>query len=217
MLSTQSKRIEKTSKSIDEAINLALAELGASRDMVEIEVLEEGSKGLFGILGGKDAKVAVTLKQTPKTAAQDFLNDVFFAMGMKVDVAIDEKNDALDITLSGDDMGIIIGKRGDTLDALQYLTSLAVNRLEGPYTKVSIDTENYREKRKEALDALANRVADKVAKTGRRHIFEPMNPYERRVIHAALQNHEYVHTYSIGDEPNRKVVIALKNAGGQKR
>lgn len=217
MLSTQSKRIEKTSKSIDEAINLALAELGASRDMVEIEVLEEGSKGLFGILGGKDAKVAVTLKQTPKTAAQDFLNDVFFAMGMKVDVAIDEKNDALDINLSGDDMGIIIGKRGDTLDALQYLTSLAVNRLEGPYTKVSIDTENYREKRKEALDALANRVADKVAKTGRRHIFEPMNPYERRVIHAALQNHEYVHTYSIGDEPNRKVVIALKNAGGQKR
>lgn len=217
MLSTQSKRIEKTSKSIDEAINLALAELGASRDMVEIEVLEEGSKGLFGILGGKDAKVAVTLKQTPKTAAQDFLNDVFFAMGMKVDVAIDEKSDALDINLSGDDMGIIIGKRGDTLDALQYLTSLAVNRLEGPYTKVSIDTENYREKRKEALDALANRVADKVAKTGRRHIFEPMNPYERRVIHAALQNHEYVHTYSIGDEPNRKVVIALKNAGGQKR
>ena len=217
MLSTQSKRIEKTSKSIDEAIKLALAELGASRDMVEIEVLEEGSKGLFGILGGKDAKVAVTLKQTPKTAAQDFLNDVFFAMGMKVDVAIDEKNDALDINLSGDDMGIIIGKRGDTLDALQYLTSLAVNRLEGPYTKVSIDTENYREKRKEALDALANRVADKVAKTGRRHIFEPMNPYERRVIHAALQNHEYVHTYSIGDEPNRKVVIALKNAGGQKR
>ena len=217
MLSTQSKRIEKTSKSIDEAINLALAELGASRDMVEIEVLEEGSKGLFGILGGKDAKVAVTLKQTPKTAAQDFLNDVFFAMGMKVDVAIDEKNDALDINLSGDDMGIIIGKRGDTLDALQYLTSLAVNRLEGPYTKVSIDTENYREKRREALDALANRVADKVAKTGRRHIFEPMNPYERRVIHAALQNHEYVHTYSIGDEPNRKVVIALKNAGGQKR
>ena len=217
MLSTQSKRIEKTSKSIDEAINLALAELGASRDMVAIEVLEEGSKGLFGILGGKDAKVAVTLKQTPKTAAQDFLNDVFFAMGMKVDVAIDEKSDALDINLSGDDMGIIIGKRGDTLDALQYLTSLAVNRLEGPYTKVSIDTENYREKRKEALDALANRVADKVAKTGRRHIFEPMNPYERRVIHAALQNHEYVHTYSIGDEPNRKVVIALKNAGGQKR
>lgn len=217
MLSTQSRRIEKTSKSIDEAIDLALAELGASRDMVEIEILDEGSKGLFGILGGKDAKVAVTLKQTAKTAAQDFLNDVFFAMGMKVNVEIDEKEGELDINLSGDDMGIIIGKRGDTLDALQYLTSLAANRIEGPYTKVSIDTENYREKRKEALDALANRVAEKVARTGRRHIFEPMNPYERRVIHAALQDHDAVHTYSIGDEPNRKVVIALKNDSRTKR
>lgn len=217
MLSTQSRRIEKTSKSIDEAIDLALAELGASRDMVEVEILDEGSKGLFGILGGKDAKVAVTLKQTAKTAAQDFLNDVFFAMGMKVNVEIDEKEGELDINLSGDDMGIIIGKRGDTLDALQYLTSLAANRVEGPYTKVSIDTENYREKRKEALDALANRVAEKVARTGRRHIFEPMNPYERRVIHAALQDHDAVHTYSIGDEPNRKVVIALKNDSRTKR
>lgn len=217
MLSTQSRRIEKTSKSIDEAIDLALAELGASRDMVEIEILDEGSKGLFGILGGKDARVAVTLKQTAKTAAQDFLNDVFFAMGMKVNVEIDEKEGELDINLSGDDMGIIIGKRGDTLDALQYLTSLAANRIEGPYTKVSIDTENYREKRKEALDALANRVAEKVARTGRRHIFEPMNPYERRVIHAALQDHDAVHTYSIGDEPNRKVVIALKNDSRTKR
>ena len=211
MLSIQSKRIEKTAKSTDEAINLALSELGATRDMVEIEILEEGAKGLFGILGGKDAKVAVTLKPTPASVARTFLDELFFSMGMKVDVAIDEGADALNINLSGDDMGIIIGKRGDTLDAVQYLTSLVVNRLDGPYTKVSIDTENYRAKRKEALTALSNRIADKVVKTGRRHIFEPMNPYERRVIHATLQNHAAVHTYSIGEEPNRKVVVALKN------
>lgn len=208
MSSIQSKRIEKTAKSTDEAIQLALEELGVSRDMVEVEILEEATKGLFGILGGKEAKVAVTLKQTPATAAKDFLDDLFFAMGMNVNVDIAEENSALDINLSGDDMGIIIGKRGDTLDAIQYLTSLAVNKVEGPYMKVSLDTENYREKRKEALVSLANRIADKVTRTNRRHIFEPMNPYERRVIHASLQDHESVHTYSVGEEPNRKVVIA---------
>ena len=217
MLSTQSKRIEKTAKSTDEAISLALSELNATRDMVEIEILDEGAKGLFGILGGKDARVTVTLKPTPASVAREFLEELFFSMGMKVDLVIEEGAELLDINLSGDDMGIIIGKRGDTLDAIQYLTSLVVNRLDGPYTKVSIDTENYRAKRKEALTALSNRIADKVVKTGRRHIFEPMNPYERRVIHATLQNHPTVHTYSIGEEPNRKVVIALKNDARGKR
>ena len=217
MLLTQLKRIEKTAKSTDEAIALALAELGATEDMVEIKILEEGTKGLFGILGSKDSRVEVTLKQTAKSAAEDFLNDLFFAMGMKVDVDINESDELLDINLSGDDMGIIIGKRGDTLDAIQYLTSLAVNRVDGPYKKVSIDTENYREKRKNALCALSGRIADKVSKTGRRHIFEPMNPYERRIIHASLQDHEIVHTYSIGEEPNRKVVVALKSDSRGKR
>ncbi len=211
MLSTQSKRIEKTAKSIDEAIELALNELGATKDMIDVEVVDEGTKGLFGLLGSKEAKVIVTMKQTPASVALDFLNDLFFSMGMKVDVDITEQDDILNINLSGDNMGIIIGKRGDTLDAIQYLTSLVVNRIDGSYTKISIDTENYREKRKAALCALSNRIADKVSKTGRRHTFEPMNPYERRVIHASLQDHEIVHTYSIGEEPNRKVVVALKS------
>lgn len=208
MSSIQSKRIEKTAKSTDEAIALALSELGASEDMVDIEVLEEGTKGLFGILGGKESKVAVTLKSSPASVAKKFLDDLFFSMGMSVNIDITQSDDTLDINLSGDDMGIIIGKRGDTLDAVQYLTSLVVNRTGGPYKKVSIDTENYRAKRKEALIALANRIADKVVKTGRRHTFEPMNPYERRIIHATLQNYSAVHTYSIGDDPNRKVVVA---------
>lgn len=211
MLSTQSKRIEKTAKSIDEAIELALNELGATKDMIDVEVVDEGTKGLFGLLGSKEAKVIVTMKQTPASVALDFLNDLFFSMGMKVDVDITEQDDILNINLSGDNMGIIIGKRGDTLDAIQYLTSLVVNRIDSSYTKISIDTENYREKRKAALCALSNRIADKVSKTGRRHTFEPMNPYERRVIHASLQDHEIVHTYSIGEEPNRKVVVALKS------
>lgn len=208
MSSIQSKRIEKTAKSTDEAIQLALEELGVGIDMVEVEILEEASKGLFGILGGKEARVAVTLKASASSAAKSFLDDLFFAMGMNVNVDIEEGNNALDINLSGDDMGIIIGKRGDTLDAIQYLTSLAVNKVDGPYMKVSLDTENYREKRKEALESLAYRIAEKVTRTGRRHTFEPMNPYERRIIHATLQDHESVHTYSVGEEPNRKAVIA---------
>ncbi len=210
MSSTQLKRIVKVAKSTDEAIAEALAELGVGREMVEIEVLEESSKGLFGILGGKDAKVAVTLKQTPVSLATQFLDDLFFGMGIKVDVECELNGEDLAIDLSGPDMGIVIGKRGETLDAIQYLTSLVINKTKESYVKVTIDTENYRAKRKDALEALASRIADKVAKSGRRYILEPMNPYERRVIHAALQDNAKVSTYSIGEEPNRKVVVVLK-------
>lgn len=209
---TQSKRIVKTAKSTDEAIELALVELGATRDQVEIEVLEEPSKGLFGILGGKEAKVAVTLQETAATAAVSFLDDLFFGMGIKVTVHCEQTDNDLDINLEGPDMGIVIGKRGETLDAIQYLTSLVVNKADGPYIKVTIDTENYRAKRKDALETLASRIADKVAKSGRRYILEPMNPYERRIIHAALQDNEKISTYSIGEEPNRKVVVVLRDS-----
>ena len=211
MSSTQLNQTEKTAKNIDDAILAALEELGASRDMVDIEVLDEGSKGLLGIFGGKDAKVRVTLKQTPSSIAAAFLKEIFDNMNLSVTLDIKHEANDLSINLIGDDMGIIIGKRGETLDSLQYLTSLVVNRGEGSYIKVTLDTENYREKRYEALKTLALRIADKVTKTGRRHIFEPMNPYERRVLHAALQSHEAVTTYSIGEDPNRKVVVALKN------
>ena len=211
MSSTQLNQTEKTAKNIDDAILAALEELGASRDMVDIEVLDEGSKAILGIFGGKDARVRVTLKQTPSSLASAFLKEIFDDMGIKVDLDIKHEANELSINLIGDDMGIIIGKRGETLDSLQYLTSLVVNRGEGSYVKVTLDTENYREKRFEALKTLALRIADKVTKTGRRHIFEPMKPYERRVLHAALQSHEAVTTYSIGEDPNRKVFVALKN------
>ena len=235
----KSKYTEKSGKSKEVAIEAALKELGVTEDEVTIEVLDEGSKGFLGI-GARDARVKVTLKnapvsdvaeekprRAPKTEkakkqpsrngiaedAKKFLDDIFCAM--KLDVTVDaefnEDEQSLTIDLSGDNMGIIIGKRGDTLDSLQYLTSLVVNQRSEDYVKVSIDTENYREKRSEALLALSNRLAEKVTKSGKKFTLEPMNPYERRIIHSNLQNSETVTTYSIGQEPYRKVVIAPKN------
>jgi spoIIIJ-associated protein len=214
---TQSNQIEKTAKNIDDAILAALEELGVGRDKVDVEVIDEGTKGLLGIFGGKDAKVRVSLKNNPINLATDFLKEIFDEMGLSVDFETNLDGNDLTINLVGDDMGIIIGKRGETLDALQYLTSLVVNHRGGSYIKVTLDTENYRIKRQEALRALAIRIAEKVSRTGRRHIFEPMNPYERRVLHATLQSHEVVTTYSIGEDPNRKVVVALKNDSRKKQ
>lgn len=202
------KTIEKTGKSIDEAVELALAELGVDRDSVDVEVIDEGSKGFLGI-GAKEATVVVTVKNDDEKTAKEFLSKIFAAMNLEVDIDIADSDDSMNIDLSGDHMGIIIGKRGDTLDSLQYLTSLVVNSNSDKYKKVTIDTENYREKRSEALVALANRLAKKVEKSGKRYTLEPMNPYERRIIHSTLQDNEMVTTYSIGEDPYRKVVIAL--------
>lgn len=160
----------------------------------------------------KTEKVKKEFSGEPVDEAKKFLSDIFGAM--QLDVAIEAKmeNDSIMIDLSGENMGIVIGKRGDTLDSLQYLTSLVVNQGSDDYIKVTIDTENYREKREEALLALSKRLADKVTKTGKRFTLEPMNPYERRIIHSNLQDNENVTTYSVGSEPYRKVVIAPKNA-----
>ena len=211
MSSTQLRKIEKIAKSIEEAIADALVDLDATRDMVDIEIIEEGSKGLFGILGGKDAHIIVTMKNgSPQHSAEEFLGKLFAGLGVEVNMDIQQEDGRLEIDLSGESMGIIIGKRGETLDSIQYITSLVVNSGAEDFVKVSIDTENYREKRKEALERLASRIIDKVLKSRRRYILEPMNPYERRVIHSYVQGDDRVATYSIGDEPNRKVVIALK-------
>ena len=201
--------IEKKAKTKEEAIELALAELGVSIEEVEIEVIEEGSKGFLG-LGGKDAVVKVSYNPDSEKRAKDFLNKIFEIT--KEDVTVDSEIDGevLKINLSGPDMGIVIGKRGETLDALQHLTSLVVNRGDKSFLKVSLDAENYREKRNVALEELAGKLANKVMRTGRNQTLEPMNAYERRIIHSALQNHETVTTYSIGQGVNRKVVIALK-------
>ncbi len=201
--------IEMSAKTKDEAIAAALAELGASVDEVEIEVLEDGAKGFLGF-GNKDAKVKVTLMPNPVRRAEDFLNGLFELAKEEVTVDVTKDDETLNVEFSGPDMGIIIGKRGETLDAIQHLTSLVVNRGDDEFIKVSCDTENYRAKRNEALESLAHKLARKVAKTRRNTTLEPMNAYERRIIHAALQDDKYVTTYSVGQGVNRKVVIALK-------
>ncbi len=204
-----SKSITKSAKTVQAAVELALEELNLSQDKVKITVLEEGSRGLFGI-GSKDAIVRVAPALDLESRARDFLNEVFFNMGLKVTIDIKSTDKLMNIELSGDNMGIIIGKRGDTLYALEHLTSLCVNRGDGDYIKVVLDTENYREKRQETLVKLANSLARGVVKNRRKVTLEPMSSNERRIIHSTLQANDNVETYSIGEEPNRRLVIALK-------
>lgn len=279
------RSIESSAKTIEDAIRQGLEKLDVSLGDVTIDIIQEGSKGLFG-MGSKDAKVRLTVKEdeqessilstlspekpkeavkkpavmkqpkklkkenqpkaadladkshkqpkpkadrkdTPKEppkqypsvdpatsagVAQEFLQNVTRLMNLEVSVEAgpdDEGNVRVDI--HGDTLGILIGRRGETLDALQYLTSLNVNHGKDDYTRVTLDTENYRAKREEALKRLANRMANRAVKTGRKVVLEPMNPYERRILHSALQQNDAVTTHSEGDEPNRHVVISLKS------
>lgn len=210
-----SKVIETTGKTVDDAVDAALDELGAEIDDVEVTVLDEGSKGLFGI-GGKQARVQVRLKMGLAEVGTRFLESVFEKMNADADIEKFEDEDSILLKVSGKDSGIIIGRRGETLDALQYLTSLVVNKNSGRYKRLTIDIENYRKKREETLVRLAKRLADKVIRYRRNVSLEPMNPYERRIIHSTLQNNEYVETYSVGEDPNRKVVITLKQANSRR-
>ncbi len=204
------KLIESMGKTVEEAIELGLKELNKTRDQVDIEVLELPSKGFLGIIGSKLAKVKLTVLDRPEDDARTFLEDLFRAMDLEVNMDIYQKNDTLVVNIEGPNMGVIIGRRGQTLDSLQYLLSLVVNKNSDKYIKVFVDTENYRQKREDTLIRLANKMANKVRKIGKTIALEPMNPYERRIIHASLQSNPYIQTYSEGEEPFRKVVIALK-------
>ena len=202
-----------TAKNVDEAILQAAMQLGVSSDRLQYEVVEKGSAGILGgLIGAKPAVIRATKIETIDEKAADFLHDVFGAMGISVDVEskLNEEEKELEINLSGDEMGILIGKRGQTLDSLKYLVSLVVNKESEDYLRVKLDTENYRERRKETLETLAKNIAYKVKRTRRSVSLEPMNPYERRIIHSALQNDKYVFTRSEGEEPFRHVVISLK-------
>jgi len=204
------KSVVSSGKTIDEAILMAVAQLGVQRDNLEIEILEEPVKGLFGIIGAKDARIRATIKKSLGDKAKEFLLKLLELMGVDAVVDVNEKSDYISIEIKGPGMGILIGYRGETLDSLQYLVSLYVNKETEKYKRVVIDTENYRAKREETLRKLAKRLAHKVAKTKKRVVLEPMNPYERRIIHSTLQNDRFVKTYSEGEEPFRKVVITLK-------
>jgi spoIIIJ-associated protein len=202
--------IEKEAKTVESAIEEALNEMNIGKDDVDIEVLDEGSKGLFGLLGGRNALVRVYKKVDYEEIIKSFLYPVFDVLGIDGDIDITVENNVLNIKLSAENIGIIIGRRGETLDALQYLLGLAVNKQSDRFMRVTLDVCNYREKREETLIRLAKRLADKVERTRKNITLEPMNPYERRIIHATLQDYGQVETYSIGDEPNRKVVIRYK-------
>ncbi len=202
--------VEKSAKTLELAKQEALTELNATIDEVEVEVIETGSKGFLGI-GSKPARVRVTKKFNPEQKARTFLREVFAAMSISVDIQTHMKDGkSLMIQLKGKDMGVLIGKRGQTLDSLQYIVNLVVNKGDAPYVGITIDTENYRQRRKETLELLAINLAKKVKATKKSVLLEPMNPYERRIIHATLQNDRLVHTYSQGQEPYRNVVISPK-------
>lgn len=209
--------IEKEAKTVEDAITEALVEMGLTSDQVTVEVLEKGPTGLMSIFSSKMAKVRVYKKISLPDIAEEFLADVFEKMGMEVNinVKLDDSNN-MDIDLSGPSMGVLIGKRGQTLDSLQYLVSLVVNKESDSYVRIKLDTENYRVRRKETLETLATNLANKVKTTKRKFTLEPMNPYERRIIHSTLQNNKAVETHSEGEEPYRKVVITPVGGGKSK-
>ena len=203
--------IEVSAKTVDEALTEASISLGIPSSEIEYEVVEKGSTGFLG-LGSKNAVIKARKKFSVEESVKDFLKSVFHAMDMAVEiiVKVNEEEKSIDVELKGEDMGVLIGKRGQTLDSLQYLTNLAVNKHSENYYKVKVDTEDYRKRRKDTLENLAKNIAYKVKKTKRSVELEPMNPFERRVIHSTLQNDRYVTTYSEGEEPYRHVVVTLK-------
>ena len=205
------KSIEVEGKNIEDALNKALKELDATKEDVEVEVLEEGAKGFFNVIGFKPAKIKVSMKYDYIKEARNFISNILKCMDIIADISIVEKDDIIKIDLSVKKMGLIIGYRGETLDSIQYLLSLIVNKKHDlPHKKVILDTENYRSKREETLKGVAIKSANRVIRIGKVLRLEPMNPYERRIIHSALQDNELVNTYSEGEEPFRRVVIEPK-------
>ncbi|MFR6562133.1 MAG: RNA-binding cell elongation regulator Jag/EloR [Eubacterium ventriosum] len=200
-------------KNVDEAITNACIDLGIEVAKLEYEVIEKGSNGFLGI-GSKPAIIKAKKNQSVEDIAREFLNKVFTAMELtvKIDIKIveNEKENIVNINIIGEDMGILIGKRGQTLDSLQYLVSLVINKESEKFNRVKLDTENYRERRKATLENLARNISLKVKRIKKPVALEPMNPYERRIIHSALQNDKFCTTKSEGDEPYRHVVVMLK-------
>jgi len=207
------KVAEKTAKTLDEAITACLSELGVKRDQVSVQVLEEpGKKGLFGLFGSKLAKVKVTYEDDAGTLACEFLKNLTASMMVDADFEVSRRDEHVMVNITGSDLGILIGRRGDTLESIQFLTNLAVAKKLSDKTRILIDVEGYRKRREETLMRLAKRLADEVKKTGNRVVLEPMSPQERRIIHTALQNEWKVSTFSEGEEPHRRVVISLKRS-----
>jgi spoIIIJ-associated protein len=205
------KSIEVVARTVDEAIAEALRELQVERADVEVTVLEEGTKGFFGILGSKQAKVRVD-KKIPEydlklESALQFIHELFGHMDLDPEITGEADEESVNLRIEGDDLGILIGRRGQTLDSLQYITSLAVNRQGGEWMRINLDIGDYRAKREETLRSLAKRAAMKVESSSRRVALDPMNAAERRIVHQELQEFPGVITQSEGQDPYRRVII----------
>lgn len=207
-----------TGKTVEEAIQSACNSLGIQREEAEFEIIDLPSKRLLGLLGASEAKVKVFKEETVEDRARDFLKKILDKMNIQgVLIESFEKDEGIVLNLAGEGLGVIIGYRGETLDALQYLVSLVANKGEKEYKRITLDIGNYREKREKTLTALAKRIALNAVKTRRSTTLEPMNPYERRIIHTAVQDIKGATSWSTGDEPNRKVVIGVENGRNYKR
>lgn len=205
-----------TGATVEEAFAAACAQLGVETTEAQIEVLELPEKKVFGLFGGNPAKVRAFLSRTPADAAADYLREVLGAMNLRdVNVEIKEAEAGAELVLTGEDIGFIIGHRGETLDSLQYLASLVANHVDDSYFRVTLDVGNYREKRKETLENLGRKMAQRAVKTGRNSSLEPMNPYERRIIHTAVQEVEGAKSWSEGEDLGRHVVVGPE--GGERR
>ncbi|NIK71479.1 MULTISPECIES: RNA-binding cell elongation regulator Jag/EloR [unclassified Paenibacillus] len=205
------KKIVASGKTIDDAVRSGLTHLNVTKDRVKVLVMEQPSKGLFGLIGVKEAKVELELIPDPTIEAEQFLRDVSEAMGLTIAIERKTTKEATYLSVSGGgDIGMLIGRRGQTLDALQYLVNIVANRYSDSHLRIVLDAEDFRERRRKTLEELSERLAGRVVRTKKEVVLEPMSSHERKVIHSQLQNHPRVKTYSKGDEPNRRVVIALK-------
>jgi spoIIIJ-associated protein len=204
------KKIMVTGKSIEEAVRNGLHQWNTTEDRVKIHVLEQPSRGLFGLIGTKDAKVELELIPDAIEEAIYFLQDVFRTMKLEVRIEKKIEKDNVELHLFGSELGMLIGRRGQTLDALQYLMNIVANRYSSSHMRIMLDAEHFRERRQKTLEELADRLAERVIRTKKEVILEPMSPHERKVIHSQLQEHPKVRTFSRGEEPNRRVVIVLR-------
>ncbi|SDN96176.1 RNA-binding cell elongation regulator Jag/EloR [Alkalicoccus daliensis] len=203
-------KVTVSGKTVEEAILQGLEKLEAAKDDVNIHIIEEPQKGLFGLIGGKPAVVELVRKPDPVKEGLTFLRETIDKMGVAASVEKEEREEGLYFNITGKEIGVLIGKRGQTLDSLQYLVNLVANKQSESYLRIHLDAEGYRARRKEALEVLAHRLSKKSQRTKQEVRLEPMNAHERKIIHTALQHDTSVKTYSDGQEPNRRIIIAPK-------
>ncbi|WP_054025771.1 RNA-binding cell elongation regulator Jag/EloR [Bacillus sp. FJAT-28004] len=205
------KKIIASGKTVEDAVRNGLLQLQVTEDRVKQVVLEQPTKGFFGLFGAKEAKVELELIPDPMLEAENFLREVAGTMGLQVNIDRKQTREGINIAVTGSgDLGMLIGRRGQTLDALQYLVNIVANRYSDSHLRIVLDAEDFRERRRKTLADLSDRLAGRVIRTRKEVVLEPMSPHERKVIHSQLQNHPKVKTFSKGDEPNRRVVIALR-------